>query len=1066
MPGRFRYTGIVPAMGLVALAFATACGDGGNVAGPPPNEQPTAAISSPQNGGSFVEGTSVSFEGSATDAEDGVLTGNALAWTSSLDGPIGAGTSFTNGALSVGGHAITLRATDSRGASGATSVAITVTARPPTNQSPRATITSPPDGASYEQGAAVAFAGAGIDPEDGELPGSALRWESSLDGPLGGGASILRDDLSLGGHAIRLIVTDSQGAADTATVAVTIDPFNAPPSVDLTAPVDGTSVVERTSVTFEGSATDPEDGPLAGNSLQWSSSLDGPLGSGPSLARDDLSAGVHAIRLIGTDSGGKSDTAAVSLTVTPRQPPSAEILAPADGAAFQEGVSISFQGAATDPEDGTLTGASLIWTSSLNGQIGTGASVSRADLDVGPHTIRLIATDGDGMADTASVSITVTSTPPPNQRPATFITSPADGSSFQSGTSISFQGMGNDPEDGALTGASLVWRSSRDGQLGTGTSFSRNDLTAGAHVIRLIGTDGQGLADTSGVTITVTQPNQPPSASISAPSDGASFAEGASIAFTGSATDPEEGALGGASLVWRSSLDGQLGTGTSFSRSDLTAGDHVVRLIATDSQGRSDTAAVSIVVEPPPNQSPSATIASPANGSSFALGDPIAFRGSAADPEDGALLAGALVWSSSRDGALGTDTLLVRSDLSAGTHLIRLVATDSQGSADTASVSITVTNEAPTATILSPANGSDFTTGETISFQGFGTDPEDGTLTGGALVWESSRDGQIGTGGSFSRSDLSNGTHDIRLIARDTQGAADTAAVSVMISHPSLPGYQIHVRYANGTVPTSAQQQAVDEAVARWEELVTGDLPDINPNRTSPFSCGGVSVSDLREDIDDVIIYIEFAPIDGAGGTLGFAGPCLLRGGGGLPLAGGMRFDSVDLSWLGSAGLLDEVILHEVAHVMGIGTLWANRGFLQDPSDGNPGADTHFDGPQALAAFDSIGGTGYTDGAKVPVENDTDTYGPGSLDGHWRESVFSNELMSPSINGGVANPISLVTVESLEDIGYVVDPDLADAFILTFGGGWVLQGTRVELGGDVWRGPILEVDEQGRVGPP
>jgi hypothetical protein len=1057
-------------LALIALAGLYACDNGTNAVTGPANQSPTASINSPDDGTSFVEGSSIRFQGSATDAEDGSLSGSSLVWTSSVDGQIGTGGSFVNGALAVGNHTITLRATDTSGASGTASVSVTVTQAPPRNDPPNASISSPDDGAEFEEGDAVSFAGAATDPEDGPLTGSALGWESSLDGVIGGGASVSRDDLSIGSHVIRLVATDSGGKSDTASVSIEVKPFNESPSAAISAPADGASFVERTSIDFEGSATDSEDGALTGVSLTWTSNLDGSLGTGESISRDDLAVGAHTIRFIAADSQGKEDTATISVVITPRQPPSATIASPADGTSFQQGNPISFQGSATDPEDGPLTGGSLVWTSNLDGQTGTGVSFSRDDLTVGPHTIRLIATDSDGMADTAQVSITVTSAPPPNQKPTAFISSPGDGASFEAGTSISFTGSATDPEDGTLSGGSLVWRSSRDGQIGTSNSFVRSNLSVGSHVIRLIATDSQGLADTARVDITVTPANQPPSASISSPSNGASFDEGESIGFQGSATDPEDGPLTGGSLVWRSSLDGQLGTGPSFSRSDLTVGSHTIRLIATDSQGLADTASVSITVTAPPNQQPTATITSPTSGSDFLEGTSIDFEGSATDPEDGALVAGELVWESSINGVIGTGSSFSRNDLTVGTHTIRLIATDSQGLADTASVSITVNaNQPPTASITSPADNSEFETGESVSFQGSGTDPEDGPLTGGSLVWESTLDDQIGTGESFARSDLSNGTHTIRLIATDALGKADTATVSITISHPFVSGFQIHVRYSVGTVPTSAQRAAVDAAVVRWEEILTDGLPDVDVEILTPFTCGGAPARQLAETVDDLIIFMAFDDIDGTGGILGSAGPCFLRSvaAGRLPFAGGMRFDNADLAFLESTGILDDVILHEMAHVIGLGTLWENSfwDLVREPSLGNPGADTYFIGSEALLAFDAVGGDSYTGGNKVPVENDTENFGAGSLDAHWRESVFDTELMSPAIDAG-SNPISLVTIESLEDMGYAVDPGAADSYTLPSGGGIVLLGgTRIKLEDDVWRGPLFELDERGRIRP-
>jgi chitodextrinase len=91
--------------------------------------------------------------------------------------------------------------------------------------------------------------------------------------------------------------------------------------------------------------------------------------------------------------------------------------------------------------------------------------------------------------------------------------------------------------------------------------------------------------------------NEMPSATITAPEANAVFTQGETITFTGSALDPEEGPLTGSALVWISNMDGSIGSGTTFTRDDLSLGTHTITLTATDSQGASgsDTVLISIL---------------------------------------------------------------------------------------------------------------------------------------------------------------------------------------------------------------------------------------------------------------------------------------------------------------------------------------------------------------------------------------------------------------------------------------------------------------------------------------
>jgi hypothetical protein len=262
--------------------------------------------------------------------------------------------------------------------------------------------------------------------------------------------------------------------------------------------------------------------------------------------------------------------------------------------------------------------------------------------------------------------------------------------------------------------------------------------------------------------------------------------------------------------------------------------------------------------------------------------------------------------------------------------------------------------------------------------------------------------------------------------------------------------------------PTVLQRQAFDDAVSRWAALIPGKLEPV-PVSLDAGACRSNSPA-INQVVDDLLVLVSLEFIDGVGGTLGSAGVCSLRQfSNGLPIVANLKLDTGDLGILEGTTRLVDLIMHELGHALGFGTLWASKGFLENPSLVNPGADTHFDGPNAVAAFDAIGGDVYTGGQKVPVENEEGSVG--SRDSHWRLAVFSNELMTPFLTP-VANPLSRVTVASLRDLGYVVDEGGAEAFQLNLLAAPSAVGEEVEmfpLGDDIWRGTIYLLDEEGRV---
>jgi hypothetical protein len=116
--------------------------------------------------------------------------------------------------------------------------------------------------------------------------------------------------------------------------------------------------------------------------------------------------GIGRFRVVASD-GIHAAFADTSLIEIPGSAPQPLILFPPDGAKFPLRGTIILEGAAFDLEDRGLEGAALIWTSSVDGELGTGTEVRRDDLSAGRHTMTLEATDSDGMAASISIDIEV-----------------------------------------------------------------------------------------------------------------------------------------------------------------------------------------------------------------------------------------------------------------------------------------------------------------------------------------------------------------------------------------------------------------------------------------------------------------------------------------------------------------------------------------------------------------------------------------------------------------------------------------------------------------------------------
>jgi len=185
----------------------------------------------------------------------------------------------------------------------------------------------------------------------------------------------------------------------------------------------------------------------------------------------------------------------------------------------------------------------------------------------------------------------------------------------------------------------------------------------------------------------------------------------------------------------------------------------------------------------------------------------VTFDGSGSSDPDGDALSYA--WDLDADGAYddATATRPTWTYTTGGSYAAKLRVTDPGGLSATATVTVTVGNTAPTATINTPAAGTTWKVGDLISFSGSATDPQDGPLPASALSWTLVQEHcpsnchehvvQTWTGiasGSFNAPDHEYPSYlELRLTATDSGGLTDTKALrldprTVVLTFQTTPG--------------------------------------------------------------------------------------------------------------------------------------------------------------------------------------------------------------------------------------------------------------------------------------
>lgn len=220
---------------------------------------------------------------------------------------------------------------------------------------------------------------------------------------------------------------------------------------------------------------------------------------------------------------------------------------------------------------------------------------------------------------------------------------------------------------------------------------------------------------------------------------------------------------------------------------------------------------------------------------------------------------------------------------------------------------------------------------------------------------------------------------------------------------------------------SSTQESYFIAAKNFWESAITGYRPGV--------ALAAVSVN------------ASAIAIDGLNEILGQAGPVASTVVSGFTYVtqGVMQFDIPDIQPMIDAGVFGEVVRHEMAHVLGFGTLWEKNGLFNSAVPGR------YTGAYALQTYRAEFNRPFD--SWVPVET---TGGPGTAESHWAESNFGlnptgvvdaagrdfrGELMTGWLNSPAF--VSQTTVASFQDLGYSVNlsavPEVGPAAMLLMG---------------------------------
>ncbi|HEY4248180.1 MAG TPA: LamG-like jellyroll fold domain-containing protein [Lacunisphaera sp.] len=279
------------------------------------------------------------------------------------------------------------------------------------NHLPAVSLTAPTSGAAYTAPGSFTLSATASDPDGTVSKVEFFQGTTKIGEDANAPYNFPVSGLNAGNYSYFARVTDNTGAtADSSTISITVSSPNLPPTVALTAPVDGATFIAPATITLTASAADA-DGTIAHVDFYQGSALIGQGLNAPySISTSTLFTGSYVFSAKAYDnSGALTTSSAVNVTVlNPNQPPTVAITSPATGASYDDPANFSINASASDP-DGSIAKVELFQNGSRVGQsLSTPFTFAISGLPMGIYDFVARATDNQNSAvDSAPVRITV-----------------------------------------------------------------------------------------------------------------------------------------------------------------------------------------------------------------------------------------------------------------------------------------------------------------------------------------------------------------------------------------------------------------------------------------------------------------------------------------------------------------------------------------------------------------------------------------------------------------------------------------------------------------------------------